>query len=267
MFPRASLVLADGSVHRGFAFGSAADGMGEVVFNTSMTGYQEVLTDPSYAGQLVTLTYPLVGNYGISEEDHESRAIQVAGLIVREHCDSPSHGSSTRTLHEFLASREIPGISGIDTRAVTRRLRTRGVLQGAITTGSPEAALERITAAPAYDDYDYVETVSTDTRYEWRPNAQNGSESGRRILVTDCGLKYNILRHLRQRGCQVTVAPAATPAQELLAMDPSGVLLSPGPGDPRMLDYVVGQRPPVAGQGPRNGYLSGSSDNRQGFGR
>ena len=257
MFPRASLVLADGSVHRGFAFGSAADGMGEVVFNTSMTGYQEVLTDPSYAGQLVTLTYPLVGNYGISEEDHESRAIQVAGLIVREHCDSPSHGSSTRTLHEFLASREIPGISGIDTRAVTRRLRTRGVLQGAITTGSPEAALERITAAPAYDDYDYVETVSTDTRYEWQPNAQNGSESGRRILVTDCGLKYNILRHLRQRGCQVTVVPAATPAQELLEMDPSGVLLSPGPGDPRMLDYVVGNARQLLGKVPVMGICLG----------
>ena len=137
MSRRASLVLQDGSVHRGYGFGADADALGEVVFNTTMTGYQEVLTDPSYAGQLVTLTYPLVGNYGINELDHESRRIQVGGLIVREHCDAPSHGSSSRTLHQFLESQGVPGISGVDTRAVTRRLRSQGVMLGVITSGSP----------------------------------------------------------------------------------------------------------------------------------
>ena len=261
MFPQASLVLEDGSVHRGFAFGAAADGLGEVVFNTAMTGYQEVLTDPSYAGQLVTLTYPLVGNYGVSEEAYESGRIQAAGLIVREHCDEPSHGATNRTLHEFLSSQGIPGLSDVDTRAITRRLRTRGVMMGIITTGSPEAALERLALTPPYDDHDYVRTVSTESGYEWEPDPENNgekcAESGHRILVTDCGLKYNILRQLRRRGCRVTVVPAATPAEDLLALNPSGVLLSPGPGDPRLLDYVVDNTRQLLGKVPVMGICLG----------
>ncbi len=261
MFPEASLVLEDGSVHRGFAFGAAVGGIGEVVFNTAMTGYQEVLTDPSYAGQLVTLTYPLVGNYGISEEAYESARIQAAGLIVREHCDDPSHGASNRTLHEFLSDQGIPGLSGVDTRAITRRLRTRGVMMGVITTGSPEAALEWLARTPPYDDHDYVQTVSTGNEYEWDQGfidkGENYSELGHRILVTDYGLKYNILRQLRRRGCRVTVVPAATPVEDLLALNPSGVLLSPGPGDPKLLDYVVDNTRQLLGRVPVMGICLG----------
>ena len=253
----AYLVLEDGSIHEGVSFGAAVEGLGEAVFNTSMTGYQEILTDPSYAGQLVTLTYPLVGNYGINSQDFESSRIQVAGLIVREHCDLPSHGRSERTLHEFLADQGIPGIAEIDTRAVTRRLRSRGVMLGTITHGAPDAALKRLRDAPAYGDRDYVATVSTREQYDWNSGGDEQPGAKHRILVTDCGLKYSILRHLRRRGCQVTVVPAATPAEELLAMKPSGILFSPGPGDPQLLDYVVDNTRKVLGRVPVMGICLG----------
>jgi len=257
----AYLVLEDGSVHEGVGFGAEVDGLGEVVFNTSMTGYQEILTDPSYAGQLVTLTYPLAGNYGINPQDHESSRIQVGGLIVRENCDLPSHGRSERTLHEFLASQGIPGIAEIDTRAVTRRLRSQGVMLGIITHGEPDAALRRLKDSPAYDDRDYVATVTTGEEYDWNAEGAPGDEDPKdakhRILVTDCGLKYNILRQLRRRGCRVTVVPAATPAEELLAMEPSGILFSPGPGDPKQLDYVVDNTRQVLGRVPVMGICLG----------
>jgi carbamoyl-phosphate synthase small subunit len=259
----AYLVLEDGSVHEGIGFGAEADGLGEVVFNTSMTGYQEILTDPSYAGQLVTLTYPLVGNYGINAEDFESSRIQAGGLIVREHCELPSHGRSVGTLHEFLADQGVPGISEIDTRAVTRRLRSQGVMMGIITTGAPDAALRRLQDTPPYGDRDYVATVSTSKEYDWRDPHESDDqpddhiEAKHHILVTDCGLKYNILRQLRRRGCRVTVVPAATPADELLAMNPSGVLFSPGPGDPKLLDYVVDNTRQVLGRVPVMGICLG----------
>ena len=257
MFKQAHLVLEDGSIHRGEAFGSESVGNGEVVFNTSMTGYQEVLTDPSYAGQLVTLTYPLVGNYGINREDFESRRIQVSGLIVREHCDQPSHTGADETLHEFLKSQNIPGISGVDTRAITRRLRNRGVMSGIITTESPESALERLAEATRYDDVDFVRTVTTDQDYSWDKPALEPGAPGYRILVTDCGLKYNILRLLRQRGCEVTAVPATMPAEEMLAMKPDGILLSPGPGDPQLLDYLVSNVQKLVGRVPMMGICLG----------
>ena len=235
----AFLVLEDGSVYPGEAFGADAVGHGEVVFNTSMTGYQEVLTDPSYAGQLVTLTYPLVGNYGINQEDFESRNIQVSGLIVREHCDRPSHGSSRWTLHQYLESQGIPGISGVDTRAITRRLRSQGVMTGVITGDSPESGRARLLDIPKYDEIDFVRTVTTDSQYQWDEPPLEPGAPGHRIIVTDCGLKYNILRLLRKRGCQVIVLPASTSAEDILELNPSGVLLSPGPGDPQLLDYLV----------------------------
>ena len=253
----AFLVLEDGSVYPGEAFGADADGHGEVVFNTSMTGYHEVLTDPSYAGQLVNLTYPLVGNYGINDEDSESRHIQVAGLIVREHCDRPSHGASRRTLHQYLESQGIPGISGVDTRAITRRLRSQGVMTGVITSDSPESAHARLAGIPKYDDIDFVSTVTTDRQYEWdQPPLEPGAPRPR-IIVTDCGLKYNILRLLRNRGCQVIALPAATSAEDVLDLNPSGVLLSPGPGDPQLLDYLVDNARLLIGRIPMMGICLG----------
>ena len=257
MHEPAYLVLEDGSIHEGVGFGAEADGLGEVVFNTSMTGYQEILTDPSYAGQLVTFTYPLIGNYGINPQDFESSRIQVSGLIVREDCDLPSHGRSDRTLHEFLESQGISGIAEIDTRALTRRLRSQGVMLGAITTSDPDAALRRLQDSPAYGDRDYVATVTAPEEYDWAAEDGDLENAEPRILVTDCGLKYSILRQLRRRGCRVTVVPAATPAEELLAMKPSGILFSPGPGDPKMLDYVVDNTRKILGRVPVMGICLG----------
>jgi carbamoyl-phosphate synthase small subunit len=255
---KAYLVLEDGSVHPGETFGALVEGQGEVVFNTSMTGYQEVLTDPSYAGQLVTLTYPLVGNYGINRTDVESKRIQVAGLIVREHCDAPSHGLSESTLHQFLYSQGIPGLSGVDTRAVTRRLRSQGVMMGLITQDQPEAALGRLAQLARYDDTNYVDTVTTEESYKWdQPDAAALPEVGFRVLVADCGLKYNILRLLRRRGCEVVVLPASTTAEDMFSLNPSGVLLSPGPGDPRLLDNLVENVSKLLGRVPVMGICLG----------
>ncbi len=257
MAPTAYLVLEDGSAHRGESFGADVNSFGEVVFNTSMTGYQEVLTDPSYAGQLVTLTYPLVGNYGINREDVESRQIQVRGLIVREHCDQPSHGSSELTLHEYLRSQGIAGICGVDTRAITRRLRTRGVMMGLITGESPEKAAAMLADAPRYDDLDLVQTVTTGEQYTWEDDYEVSEPPRHRILVTDSGLKYNILRLLRRRGCEVVAVPAGTSAEDILALKPSGILMSPGPGDPQLLDYVTDNVKQLVGQVPMMGICLG----------
>lgn len=254
--PIAFLVLEDGSVHRGQSFGANVPAVGEVVFNTTMTGYQEVLTDPSYSGQMVTLTYPLIGNYGINQDDSESRQIQVSALIVRQHCDEPSHGSSESTIHEFLERQGIPGISGVDTRAITRRLRSKGVMLGAIAS-DPDVARSMLDSAPNYDELDHVRNVMTDTGYGWGDMRQNGEESPYRVLVTDCGLKYNILRELTRRGCDVRVVPADTPAEELLSLNPSGVLLSPGPGDPQIVDYVVDNARRIIGRVPVMGICLG----------
>ena len=254
----AHLVLEDGTILQGLAFGADVQGQGEVVFNTSMTGYQEVLTDPSYAGQLVTLTYPLVGNYGINEQDFESKEIRVNGLIVKEHCDHPSHRQSVKTLHEFLEDQGIPGISGLDTRALTKRLRSSGVMMGIISSGDPQAAVERLAGLPSYDEADFVRAVTTNERYGWgNSSVEFNPDAKFRILVTDCGLKYNILRLLEQRGCQVLVLPATTSAEEMLAMEPSGVLLSPGPGDPQILDYLVGNVGKLLGRVPVMGICLG----------
>ena len=257
------LALEDGSVFTGESFGAQRDGWGEVVFNTTMTGYQEVLTDPSYAGQMVALTYPLVGNYGINRRDFESRRIQVSALIVRQHCDLPSHASSDMTLHAFLEEYNIPGISGVDTRALTRRLRTRGVMTGLITADDPDRALQRLAEIPRYDDLDLVSTVTTPGAYAWDHGEQEGYPTSpppagvRRILVTDAGVKYNILRLLQSRGCEVITVPAYTPAADMLAMRPNGVLLSPGPGDPELLGNIIGNLRQLIGQVPIMGICLG----------
>ena len=260
----AFLALEDGSVFYGRSFGAETTVHGEVVFNTAMTGYQEMLTDPSYAGQIVMPTYPLMGNYGISERGFESRQVQVAGFVVREHSTRPSHADSTMTLDEFLKSQGIPGISGLDTRSITRRLRTRGVMMGVIAHGgSPDEALARLRDLPSYGEVDFVKRVSADEPYDWD---RSGKPGRFRIIVDDYGLKYNILRILRARGCEVTAVPSTTTAQDVLALEPEGVLLSPGPGDPELLDYAVGTAGKLIGRVPVMGICLGNQVLARAFG-
>jgi carbamoyl-phosphate synthase small subunit len=236
----AFLVLEDGSVFRGRAFGAETSAHGEVVFNTSMTGYQEMLTDPSYAGQIIVPTYPMIGNYGINDRDFESRRVQVAGFAVRAHDTAPSHSLSTMTLDRFLADQGVPGIGGVDTRAITRRLRTRGVMMGMISVDTTlEEALARLHVLPTYDETDFVSRVSTESSYGWPADDGEASETRHRVVVYDCGLKYNILRMLRARGCEVIALPVRSSAEDILALRPDGVVMSPGPGDPELLDYAV----------------------------
>lgn len=248
------LVLEDGSVYEGYPFGAKTTAYGEVVFNTSMTGYQEMLTDPSYAGQILVLTYPLIGNYGISSYDFESKRIQVRGLVVREECSFPSHGLSEKTLSQFLAQHNIPGIAGLDTRALTKKLRIYGVMMGVITSEmSPEEALEHLKSIPRYDTFDFVSQVSTDKEYKWE-----GTEDARyNLIVLDCGLKFNILRLLQQRGCRILVTPSSTSAEDILSLKPDGIILSPGPGNPSLLSYIEETVKQIVGKKPILGICLG----------
>ena len=237
MTETAHLVLADGTVYTGTGFGAAGIATGEVVFNTGMTGYQEILTDPSYAGQLVTLTYPLIGNYGVTPDDFESQRVQVGGLVVKELADAPSNWRSQQTLHAFLAEHNVVGIAGLDTRALTQRLRSEGVMMGAIsTTHTPNQLRAHLAQVSAYAETDFVDRVSTDAPYVWPPST---GETKYRVALLDCGVKFNILRSLAALGAEVTVYPASTPAETILAARPDGVFLSPGPGDPARLGGLV----------------------------
>ncbi|MCX6003978.1 MAG: glutamine-hydrolyzing carbamoyl-phosphate synthase small subunit [Chloroflexi bacterium] len=257
MNKRARLILADGSVYEGFSFGTEADAFGEVVFNTSMTGYQEMLTDPSYAGQIVVPTYPLIGNYGINEQDTESARIQVRGFVVREECLEPNHYLSGKNIHEYLADSNIPGLYGVDTRAITRKLRSAGVMMGVITSNmAPEQALAELKKQPDYGSIDFVREVSTKKSYEWEKDRT--IEAQYHIVAYDCGLKYNILRLLQARECRVTVVSCMTSAEEILRFDPDGILLSPGPGDPELLDYAVDTVRKLAGKKPIMGICLGN---------
>jgi len=244
---KAILVLEDGSLYEGYSFGSSTTAYGEVVFNTSMTGYQEMLTDPSYAGQILVPTYPLIGNYGINDQDVESKRIQVKGFVVREECPTPSHNLSQKTLHQFLAQQGIPGIAGVDTRALTRKLRIFGVMMGILTSEmNPKEALQYVNTIPRYDTQDFLPQVTINEVIQWEIPA----EEKYHIVALDCGLKFNILRLLTQRGCRVTIAPCYTSAEEILNLKPHGIILSPGPGDPALLGYIeqtvkglVGKKP------------------------
>jgi carbamoyl-phosphate synthase small subunit len=227
-----------------------------------MTGYQEALTDPSYAGQILVMTYPLQGNYGTNGIDVESRRIQVRGFVVREHCDMPSHWRCETTLHDYLAQRGIAGISGIDTRALTRRLRSVGVMMGAITSDeSTEDAQARLREMPRYDNVDFVPEVTTESPYNWPTNGGPAQPAGRpegpHVVVVDLGVKYNILRTLHRLGCRVTAVPCRSSADEVMALRPDGVVLSPGPGDPAFLDYVVRSTEALLGKVPIMGICLG----------
>jgi carbamoyl-phosphate synthase small subunit len=271
---RAILVLEDGSVHEGHSFGAQTTTYGEVVFGTSMTGYQEMLTDPSYAGQVLVPTYPLIGNYGVNESDFESRQIQVRGFVVREYCPRPSHWQSTRTLHEFLLAYGIPAISGIDTRALTRRLRSVGVMMGILSSEMTiEEASAQLNSLPRYDSVDFVRQVSTDKSYEWQssmPATANlisshltGEDKGEgeakqpHVTVIDYGLKYNILRILSQLGCRATAIPCTASAKDVLSLNPDGIVLSPGPGDPALLDDIAETVRNLMGKKPLMGICLG----------
>jgi carbamoyl-phosphate synthase small subunit len=251
---KASLLLSDGSRFDGVLLGAEGETVGEVVFNTGMTGYQEVLTDPSYAGQMVTFTYPLIGNYGINADDFESDSVKPTGIIVKEACDVPSNWRSRQSLDAFLKERRITAIQGIDTRALTKRIRSSGVTMGMITT-NPEGAVERLEAHPHYDETDFVTSVSTHSPYSWGASGKedlNPSRDGAKavVAVLDCGLKFNILRRLAAIGIKPLVYPSTASAAEILEHNPDGILLSPGPGDPVRLPnqvetvrQLVGQRP------------------------
>jgi carbamoyl-phosphate synthase small subunit len=252
MARKAILVLEDGSAYEGEAFGARSTAYGEVVFSTSMTGYQEMLTDPSFAGQILVPTYPLIGNYGINESDFESRQIQVRGLVVREYCRRPGHWQSTRTLHEFLLAYDIPGISGIDTRALTRHLRSIGVMMGILSSEmTVEEASEELKSLPRYDSVDFVHQVSTKKPYQWQSHAPatatlpslslRGASATKQshIVVIDYGLKYNILRILSHLGCRASALPCTASAKDILSLNPDGIVLSPGPGDPALLNDIA----------------------------
>jgi carbamoyl-phosphate synthase small subunit len=245
----ALLALEDGTWFRGVAAGADGEAAGEVVFNTSMTGYQEVLTDPSYAGQIVTMTCPEIGNYGVTLADGESRAPKVAGFIVREESPMASDWRSEGTLRDYLVEHGIVAIADIDTRALTRRLRSGGVMRGVIATGAqdPNALIERANAIPKMEGSDLVKDVTSTAAFDW-PQEDPGEfgvpperlpKTRLKIAAYDFGMKWNILRRLSAHGCDVRVYPASTPAADVLRTRPDGIFLSNGPGDPAPLDYAV----------------------------
>ncbi len=245
----AILVLEDGTVFEGESVGAAGLSVGEVVFNTAMTGYQEILTDPSYARQLVTLTYPHIGNTGCTDQDDEARQVWGAGLIVRDVPRRPSSWRSQVSLPDWLIARGIVAIAGIDTRKLTRILRDRGAQNGALMAGPDvdvEKALEAARKFPGLKGMDLAKVVSTTERYGWNEGQLDldGGEFVRaepkfKVVAYDFGVKLNILRMLAERGCEVTVVPAQTPAAEALALNPDGIFLSNGPGDPEPCDYAI----------------------------
>ena len=262
---RALLVLEDGSVFEGTAFAGEGVTMGEVVFNTGMTGYQEVITDPSYKGQIVTMTYPLVGNYGINTEDMESAGIHLEGFIVKEYQPNPSNWRMKQSLKSFLEDYGKIGIEGIDTRALTRRLRLSGSMKGIISTQSNDvqSLLAQARAYPGLVGRDLVREVSCKTPYIWKKGASHAGLPAKkpvkklRVVVLDCGVKYNILRLLENNGCEVLVLPASSTGDEILALKPDGILLSNGPGDPAALPYIVDAARTVIGQIPVFGICLG----------
>lgn len=251
---RALLALEDGRVFWGWSFGSERDALGEVVFNTSMTGYQEVLTDPSYTGQLVTMTYPLIGNYGVNDRDVESRVPQVEAFIVRELCRFPSNWRATSSLDGYLRKNGIPGIEGLDTRALTRHIRTAGAMRAALssTVLDPDELVRRAREWSGMAGLDLVKRVTRRVSRAWpeserlcaswnrrNPAASAPPTERYRVVAVDYGVKFNILRILQTLGCNVQLVPATLSAQEILRLEPDGVLLSNGPGDPAAVTYAI----------------------------
>lgn len=237
---KAILALSDGAVYRGESFGAAGERCGEVVFNTAMTGYQEVITDPSYKGQIVAMTYPLIGNYGINSEDAESRQAFLEGFVVKEYSKICSNWRSTQPLGDYLRERNVMGLEGIDTRSLTLHIRQAGAMQAVLSTEDldEKRLVAKARASAGLIGIDLVREVTIDKPYTWSPAGKKNTKL-LNVVVLDCGLKYNILRCLMNVGCRVTAVPARTSSREILALKPDGLMLSNGPGDPAAVDYVV----------------------------
>jgi carbamoyl-phosphate synthase small subunit len=268
----AKLALADGTVFTGVQFGAEGEISGEVVFNTSMTGYQEILTDPSYNGQIVTMTYPLIGNYGVNKEDVESKGLSLRGFVVKELCREPSNYRSQQSLDDYLRENGIIGIEGVDTRALVRRIRVHGAMTGILSTTDLDDAslIRKAKSAPALVGQDLVRGVMPEKAAAWEqgldelvrhstaPAACEGTASKQpHVVAVDYGMKWNITRHLSEMGCKVTVVPGTSTADEILSHQPDGVFLSNGPGDPEPLSYAVDAIKGVLGKKPVFGICLG----------
>ena len=254
--PPALLALEDDTTFAGWSAGAAGEAFGEVVFNTSMTGYQEILSDPSYAGQIVTLTYPQVGNYGICEEDFQASRLHLRGLVVRDMCHTPSNWRATASLPELLRSREVVAIEGVDTRALTLRIRGSGAMRAAISTSDlePASLVARVRQSPGISDHNHVRDVSCGIARTERAQG----EAKWRVVAYDCGIKTGILDNLTARGCEVHVVPWDTPAREVMAADPDGVFFSNGPGDPGQVWATVEAAREIMGKKPMFGICLGN---------
>jgi len=259
------VVLEDGTVYRGRVFAGEGSRFGEVVFNTGMTGYQEILTDPSYKEQILVMTYPLIGNYGVNSADVESWGIHLEAFVVREYQRRPSNWRMEKTLADYLCEHGTIGIEGVDTRALTRRIRTQGAMRGVVSTEVDriDDLVDRVRAYPGLVGRDLVRDVTGAGAYVWKDGEKAGMEAARgrsglpRVVVVDCGVKLNILRLLEERGCEVVVVPAHTSSGAILDLAPQGVLLSNGPGDPAPLGYLVETVRGVLGRVPVFGICLG----------
>jgi carbamoyl-phosphate synthase small subunit len=255
------VALEDGALFEGESFGAPGEAIGEVVFNTGMSGYQEVLTDPSYASQIVTMTYPLIGNYGINARSVESDRIQVQGFVVKEACRYPSNFTSEKTLQQYLVESGIVGVEGVDTRALTRRIRVKGAMKGAVCAGdsNPKELIEKARAWAGLVNVDTVKNVTCRKSYVWNNEGEKvpGRTERFSIVAFDYGIKRNILRILYALGCRITVVPASTTAAQALALKPDGIFLSNGPGDPSAVTYAIENLRALIGELPVFGICLG----------
>jgi carbamoyl-phosphate synthase small subunit len=265
---KAALIIEDGSFLEGYSFGAEGEAYGEIVFNTSITGYEEILTDPSYNGQIVTMTYPEIGNYGVNPEDVESRRPFLKGFVVKEYWKKPSNWRSRRNLGSYLSEHGIVSIEGVDTRSLTKLIRSKGAQKAVISTVDTDrdSLLKKVRDSQGIVGIDLVTEVSCDNLYEWsegtgvwRPAGEQPPDETKRLLVVayDYGLKRNILRKLVDHGCDVSIVPSRTAPQEVLSMDPDGIFLSNGPGDPAAVAYAVESVRTLIGKKPVFGICLG----------
>ncbi len=254
----AILYLEDGTSFLGRSLAATGETAGEVVFNTAMSGYQEILTDPSYAGQIVVMTYPLIGNYGVNEEDVESKGIHVKGFVVKEFCRRHSNFRATKSLTAYLNERNIIAIEGVDTRALTRHLRLHGAMKAIISTEDfdKKSLAKKLKAVPSMEGADWVKEVTTKEKYVW-PADKSFPKPKYKVAAIDCGIKFNILRILAKLGCEIHVFPSTAKPQEILAINPDGIFLSNGPGDPAAVTSVISTAKALFGKKPMFGICLG----------